>query len=68
MRARLWWTAGTPSASRSGAGSYALGPPVRAPFGVARRREPLSPACRVFLDILRETCAARSADGPGPAA
>ncbi|GAA2734465.1 LysR family transcriptional regulator [Streptomyces nogalater] len=45
-----------------------LGPPVRAPFGVARRREPLSPACRVFLDILRETCAARSADGPGPAA
>lgn len=45
-----------------------LGPPVRAPFGVARRREPLSPACRVFLDILRETCAARSAGGPGPGA
>ncbi|MEU2435473.1 LysR family transcriptional regulator [Streptomyces rubradiris] len=43
-----------------------LAPPVRAPFGVARRREPLSPACRVFLDILRETCAARSADGAGP--
>lgn len=42
-----------------------LDPPVRAPFGVARRREPLSPACRVFLDVLRETCAARSADGPG---
>ncbi|MFF9671128.1 LysR family transcriptional regulator [Streptomyces eurythermus] len=45
-----------------------LGPPVRAPFGVARRREPLSPACRVFLEILRETCAARSAGGPGPGA
>ncbi|MFF9022058.1 LysR family transcriptional regulator [Streptomyces eurythermus] len=42
-----------------------LGPPVRAPFGVARRREPLSPACRVFLEILRETCAARSAEGRG---
>ncbi|MFF7092576.1 LysR family transcriptional regulator [Streptomyces rubradiris] len=42
-----------------------LAPPVRAPFGVARRREPLSPACRVFLDILRETCAARSAGGAG---
>ncbi len=41
-----------------------LGPAVRAPFGVARRREPLSPACRAFLDVLRETCAARTAHEP----
>ncbi|MEU3527922.1 LysR family transcriptional regulator [Streptomyces sp. NPDC038707] len=45
-----------------------LEPAVRAPFGVARRGEPLSPACRAFLDILRETCAGRSAGGPGPRA
>jgi DNA-binding transcriptional LysR family regulator len=44
-------------------------PTVRAPFGVAHRKNRLSPASHAFLEILRATCARRiSSDPHDPAA